>query len=121
MKAAAGCCRRKCSFWPPWPPSLLPDAPFWINVFIVGDVNKFGIIICDELITHLGGSIHREQSEAVIPPPEGGHYTIHNEPFVGSPFEDPNEIDDQLLCINKSLSDWFIQEGKLNMYTVEET
>jgi ribonuclease HI len=98
-----------------------PDAPFRINVFVVGDVNKFGIIICDELIAHLGGSIHREQSEAVIPHPEGGHYTIHNEPFVGSPVEDPNEIDDQLLCINNSLSDWFIQEGKLNMDTVEET
>jgi ribonuclease HI len=98
-----------------------PDAPFRINVFIVGEVNKFGIIICDELIAHLGGSIHREQSEVVIPHPEGGHYTIHNKPFVGSPVEDPNEIDDQLLCINNSLSDWFIQEGKLNMDTVEET
>jgi hypothetical protein len=42
-------------------------------------------------------------------------------PFVGSPVEDPDEVDDQLLCINSSLSDWFIQEGKLNMDTVEET
>jgi hypothetical protein len=98
-----------------------PDAPFRINVFIVGDINKFGIIICDELIAHLGGSIHREQSEAVIPHPEGGHYIVHSEPFVSSPVEDPDEVDDQLLCINSSLSDWFIQEGKLDMDTVEET
>jgi hypothetical protein len=82
-----------------------PDTPFWINVFIVGDVNKFGIIICDELIAHLGGSIHREQSEVVIPHPEGGHYTIHHEPFVGSPVEDPNEMDDQLLCIKCKIPD----------------
>jgi ribonuclease HI len=98
-----------------------PDAPFWINVFIVGNINKFGIIICDELIAHLGGSIHMEQSEAVIPHPEGGHYIVHSESFVGSPVEDPDEVDDQLLCINSSLSDWFIQEGKLDMDTVEET
>jgi hypothetical protein len=38
------------------------DAPFRINVFVIGDINKFGIIICDELIAHLSGSIHREQS-----------------------------------------------------------
>jgi hypothetical protein len=98
-----------------------PDAPFRMNVFIIGDINKFGIIICDELISHLGGSIHREQSEAVIPHPKGGHYIVHSEPFVGSPVEDPDEVDDQLLCINSILSDWFIQEGKLDMDTVEET
>jgi ribonuclease HI len=98
-----------------------PDAPFRNNVFIVGEVNKFGIIICDELIAHLGGSIHREQSEDVIPHPEGGHYIIRSESFVGSPVEDPDEVDDQLLCINNNLSDWFIQEGKLDMDTVEES
>jgi hypothetical protein len=90
-------------------------------VIIVNDINKFGIIICDDIIAQLGGSIHREQSKAIIPHLEGGYYTIHNESFVGSLVEDPNEIDDQLLCINISLSDCFIQEGKLNMYTVEET
>jgi hypothetical protein len=98
-----------------------PDAPFQMNVFIIGNINKFGIIICDELIAHLGGSIYREQSEVVIPHPEGGHYIVRSKPFVGSPVEDPDEVDDQLLCINNSLSDWFIQEGKLDMDTVEET
>jgi hypothetical protein len=54
------------------------DAPFLTDVFIVDDINKFGIIICDNLIAHLSGSIHREQSKAIIPHPEGGHYTVHN-------------------------------------------
>jgi ribonuclease HI len=97
------------------------DAPFRINVFVIDDINKFGIIICDEIIAHLSGSIHREQLESIIPHPEGGYYTIHGKPFVGSSIEDPNEIDDQLLCINSGLRDWFIQEGKLDMDTVEET
>jgi ribonuclease HI len=98
-----------------------PSTPFLINVVIVDDINKFNIIICDDLIEHLNGSIHREQSRAIIPHPEGGHYTIYNEPFVGSPVENPDEIDDQLLCINNGLNDWFIQEGKLDMDIVEET
>jgi ribonuclease HI/transposase InsO family protein len=98
-----------------------PDAPFQMNVFVIDDINKFGIIICDELIAHLGGSIHREQSEVVIPHPEGGHYIVRSKPFAGASVEDPDEVDDQLLCINSGLSDWFIQEGKLNMDTIEET
>jgi ribonuclease HI len=98
-----------------------PGAPFSINVVVVDDVNHFGIIICNSLIECLGGSIHREQSKAIISHPEEGHYTIYNEPFVGSPVENPNEIDDQLLCINNGLNDWFIQEGKLDMDIVEET
>jgi hypothetical protein len=98
-----------------------PDAPFQMNVFVIDDINKFGIIICDELIAHLGGSIHREQSEVVIPHPEGGDYIVRSKPFAGASVEDPDEIEDQLLCINSGLSDWFIQEGKLNMDTIEET
>jgi hypothetical protein len=73
-----------------------PDAPFQINVVVVDDINNFGIIICSKLIEHLSGSIHREQSKAIIPHPEGRYYTIYNEPFVGSPVENPDEIDDQL-------------------------
>jgi hypothetical protein len=80
-----------------------PSAPFLINVVVVDDINNFGIIICNDLIEHLNGSIHREQSRAIIPHPEGGFYTIYNEPFVGSPVENPDEIDDQLLCINSGL------------------
>jgi ribonuclease HI len=98
-----------------------PDAPFLMNVFVINDINKFGIIICDELIAHLDGSIHREQSEVVIPHPEGGRCVIRSKPIVGAAVEDPDEVDDQLLCINSGLNDWFIQEGKLNMDTVEET
>jgi hypothetical protein len=98
-----------------------PDAPFQMNVFVIGDINKFGIIICDELIAHLGRSILREQSEVVIPHPKGGHCIVRSKPFAGASVEDPDEVDDQLLCINSGLSDWFIQEGKLNMDTIEET
>jgi hypothetical protein len=97
-----------------------PSAPFLINVVVVDDINKFGIIIRDNLIEHLNGSIHRKQSRAIIPHPEGGNYTIYNEPFVRSLVENTDEIDDQVLCINNGLNDWFIQEGKLDMGTVEE-
>jgi ribonuclease HI len=92
-----------------------------MNVVVVNDINNFGIILHNDLIEHLNGSIHKEQSRAIIPHPEGGFFTIYNEPFVGSPVENPDEIDDQLLCINSGLNDWFIQEGKLDMDTVEET
>jgi hypothetical protein len=98
-----------------------PCAPFLMDVFVVIDINNFGIILCDELIAHLDGSIRREQSRAVVPHPEGGFFIIYNEPFVGSVVEDLDEVDDQLLCINSGLDDWFIQEGKLDMDTVEET
>jgi ribonuclease HI len=98
-----------------------PDALFQMNVFVIGDVNKFGIIICDEFISHLNGSIHREQFEVVIPHPEGGRCVIHSKPIAGTAVEDPDEVDDQLLCINSGLDDWFVQEGKLNMDTIEET
>jgi hypothetical protein len=81
-----------------------PDAPFQMNVFVINDTNKFGIVVCDEFITHLGGSINREQSEVVIPHPEGGHYIIRNKPVAGTSVEDPDEVDDQLLCINSVLS-----------------
>jgi ribonuclease HI len=98
-----------------------PDAPFQMNVFVIDGINKFGIIICDELIAHLNGSIHREQSEVVIPHPEGGRCVIRSKPIAGTVVEDPDEVDEQILCINSGLDEWFIQEGKLNMDTIEET
>ena len=98
-----------------------PSAPFLINVVIVNDINNFGIILRNDLIEHLNGSIHKEQSRANILHLEGGFFIVYNKPFVGSPVETPDEVNDQLLCINSGLNDWFIQEGNLDMDTVEET
>jgi hypothetical protein len=98
-----------------------PSAPFLINVVNIDDVNNFRINLRNDLIEHLNGNIHKKQSKATIPQPEGGCFTVYNEPFVGSPVETPYEVNDQLLCINSGLNDWFIQEGKLDMDTVEET
>jgi ribonuclease HI len=98
-----------------------PSAPFLINVVVINAVNNLGVILHKDLIEHLNGSIHEQQSKATIPHPEGGFFTIYNEPLVGSPVETSNEPSDQLLCINSGLNNWFIQEGKLDMDTVEET
>jgi ribonuclease HI len=98
-----------------------PSAPFLINVVIIDDVNNFEIIFHKDLIKHLNGSIYKKQSKETIPHPEGGFFTIYNEPLVVSPVETSNEENDQLLCINSGLNDWFIQEGKLDMDTIEET
>jgi hypothetical protein len=97
------------------------SAPFLINVIIIDDVKNSGIILHKYLIKHSNGSIYKKQSKATIPHPEGGFFTVYNEPLVGSPVETSNEENDQLLCINSGLNDWFIQEGKLDMDTVEET
>jgi ribonuclease HI len=98
-----------------------PNAPFLINVVVINAVNTFGVILHKDLIEHLNGSIHEQQSKATILHLEGGFFTIYNEPLVGSPVETSNEPSDQLLCINNGLNNWFIQEGKLDMDTVEET
>jgi ribonuclease HI len=98
-----------------------PNAPFLINMVIIDAVNNLGIILHKDLVKHLNGSIHQQQSKATIPHPEGGFFTIYNEPLVGSPVETSNEPSDRLLCIDSGLNNWFIQERKLGMDTVEET
>ena len=37
-----------------------PNAPFLINVVVVNDINNFEIILHNDLIEHLNGSIHKE-------------------------------------------------------------
>jgi ribonuclease HI len=97
------------------------NAPFLINVVVINAINNLGVILHKDLIEYLNGSIHEQQSKATIPHLEGGFFTIYNEPLIGSPVETSNEPSDQLLCIHSGLNDWFIQEGKLDMDTVEET
>jgi hypothetical protein len=90
-----------------------PNAPFLINVVVIDAVNNLEIILHKDLIEHLNGSIHKQQSKATIPHPEGGFFTIYNEPLIGSPVETYNETSDQLLCIDSGLNNWFILEGKV--------
>jgi hypothetical protein len=98
-----------------------PSAPFLVNVVFIDVVSNLGIILHKGLIEHLDGSFHRQQSKATIPHPEGGFFTIHSEPLIGSPVETSNEPSDQLLCIDNDLNNWFIQEGKLDVDAIEET
>jgi ribonuclease HI len=97
-----------------------PSPPFLINVVIIDDVNNLGIILHRDLVEHLNGSIHKQQSKATIPHSEGGFFTIYNEPLVGSLVESSNKPSDQLLCIDNDLNNWFVQEGKLDVDTIEE-
>jgi ribonuclease HI len=98
-----------------------PSAPFLIDVVIIDAVNNLGIILHKDLIEHLNGNFHGQQSKATIPHPEGGFFTLYNEPLVGSLVETFDESSDQLLCIGSDLNNWFVQEGKLDVNTIEET
>ena len=85
-----------------------PSAPFLINVVVIDDVNNFGIILRNDLIEHLNGSIYKKQSIATIPHPKGRFFTIYNEPLIGSLVETSDEPSDQLLCIDSDLNKWLI-------------
>jgi hypothetical protein len=71
---------------------------------------NWGIIFHKDLIEHLAGSFQEQGSKVVIPHPEGGLFTLHREPLVGSLIETLDELDDQLLCINNGIDNWFAQE-----------
>jgi hypothetical protein len=98
-----------------------PSAPFFLDVMVVDAVSSWGIILHKDLIKHLAGSFQEKESKAIIPHPEGGFFTIHKEPFMGSPVETFDEASDQLLCIDSDVSNWFVQEGSLDFDTVEES
>jgi hypothetical protein len=78
-----------------------PSAPFFIDVIIVDALNSLGIVLHKDLIKQLAGSFYEQESKATIPHPEGGFFTLHNEPFVGTPVETHDELSDQLLCIDR--------------------
>jgi ribonuclease HI len=97
-----------------------PSAPFFIDVIVVDALNSFGIVLHMDLIKQLAGSFHEQESKATIPHPEGGFFTLHNEPFMGTPVETHDELSDQLLCIDCDVNNWLVQEGKLDIDTIEE-
>jgi hypothetical protein len=74
-----------------------PSAPFFIDVVVVDTLNNSGIILQKGLIKCLAGTFQEKGSEVTIPHPEGGFFTLHKEPFVGSPVETPDQLGDQLL------------------------
>jgi hypothetical protein len=98
-----------------------PRASFFIDVIVVDALNSFGIVLHKDLIKQLVGSFYEWESKATIPHPEGGFFTLHNEPFMGTPVETHDELSDQLLCIDSDINNWLIQEGKLNIDTIEES
>jgi hypothetical protein len=92
-----------------------------IDVIVIDGVRNLGIILHKDLIRHLARSFHERESKVTIPHPEGGFFTLYNEPLVGSLVETSDDLNDQLLCIDSDLNNWFVQEGKLDINTIEET
>jgi hypothetical protein len=90
-------------------------------VIVVDALNILGIILHKKLIKHLGGSFDEQESKVTIPHPEGGFFTLHNEPLIGSPVETLDKLSDQLLCIDSDVNNLFVQEGKLYIDTIEES
>jgi hypothetical protein len=78
---------------------------------VVDALSNWGIIFHKDLIEHLAGSFQDQESKAVIPHPEGGFFTLHREPLVGSLIETLDGPNDQLLCINDGIDNWFVQGG----------
>jgi hypothetical protein len=88
-----------------------PDAPFTIDVLVIDALSNWGIIFCKDLVENLAGSFQNQGSKAIIPHPEGGYFTLHKEPITGCLIETLGEPDDQLLCVNNDIENWFIQEA----------
>jgi ribonuclease HI len=97
-----------------------PSAPFYIDVMVGDALNNWGIILHKDLIKHLAGSLLDQESKAIIPHPEGGFFTLHREPLVGSSVETLDELSDQLLCIDNDIDNWFVQGGNSDIDTIEE-
>jgi len=97
-----------------------PSAPFTIDVFVIDDLSNWGIIFRKDLVEHLVGHFQDQGSKVVTPHPEGGFFTLHREPIVGSLIETPGEPDDQLLCINNGIDNGFIQEASFGGDTTKK-
>jgi hypothetical protein len=63
------------------------------------------------LIEKLAGSFQDQGSKAIIPLPEGGFFTLHKEPITVCLIEASEEPNDQLLCVNNGVENWFVQGG----------
>jgi hypothetical protein len=80
-----------------------PSYPFYIDVMVVDALNNWGIILHKDLIKHLARIFQDQESKAIIPHPEGGLFTLHKEPLVGSSVETFDEFSDQILCIDNDV------------------
>jgi hypothetical protein len=96
-----------------------PSAPFYIDVIVVDDLSNWGIIFHKYLIMHLAGRFQDQESKVIISHPEGGFFTLYREPLVGSLVETFDEPNDQLLCINNDIDNWFLQGGSHEDDTVK--
>jgi hypothetical protein len=66
----------------------------------------------------LTGNFQDQGSKAIIPHPEGGFFTLHKEPITGCLVETREEPDNQLLCVNNGIENWFFQgENSENDFT----
>jgi hypothetical protein len=82
---------------------------FTIDVSVIDALSNWGIILCKDLMENLTRSFQNQGSEAIIPHPEGGFFTLHKEPITRCLIETLDESDDQLLCVNNEIENWFIQ------------
>jgi hypothetical protein len=97
-----------------------PSAPFYIDVMVVYALKNWGIILHKDLIKNLVRSLQDQESKVIIRHPEGGFFTLHREPLVGSSIETLDESSDQLLCIDNDIDNWFVEGGNSDIDTIEE-
>jgi hypothetical protein len=88
-----------------------PDVPFTIDVLVIDALSNWGIILHKDLVENLTKSFQNQGSEAIIPHLEGGFFILHKEPITGCLIETLDEPNDQLLCVNNGIENWFIQEA----------
>ena len=77
-------------------------------MIVIDAMSNLGIILHKDLVRHLARSFHEQESKVTIPHPKGGFFTLYNEPLVGSPVEISDDLNDQLLCIDSDLNNWFV-------------
>jgi hypothetical protein len=78
---------------------------------VIDTLSSWGILLCKDLIEKLGGSFQYQGSKAIIPHPKGDFFTLHKEPITGCLIEASREPNDQLLCVNNGVENWFVQVG----------
>ena len=71
-----------------------PSTPFTIDMLVIDSLTNWGIIFHKDLVEYLAGNFLNQGSKVIIPHPEGGFFTLHREPIVGSLIETLGEPDD---------------------------
>jgi hypothetical protein len=84
------------------------NSTFTIDVLAIDTLSKWGILLRRDLIENLNESFQYQGSEAIIPNPEGGFFTLHKEPITGCLIETLEEPDNQLLFVNNGIEGWFV-------------